>query len=149
MKTTLFLVLVGGSFVICSCQQQTPPPTPEETPVAPSVEVAAPIVVTPVKSAANVSGGIAPESIVGTDIQLWCREGWSSEAQEVYTFNTANIGVEANSNAQVTYTKTGPKTATLSGGGKVYNLTFTSKTKGTVSGAKNKYDISRFIIEQY
>lgn len=143
MKTTLFLVLAGISFALCNCQQQqTQTPTSVETSTAP-------IVVTPMKSNADISGGIAPESIVGTDIELWCREGWSSEANEVYTFKTVNTGVEINDNTTVTYTKTGPKTATLIGGGKVYKLTFTSKTKGTVSGAKDKYAVSRFIVAQY
>lgn len=135
MKTTLFLVLAGGSFALCNCQQQNEP-------VAPTTEATAPIVVTPVKTV-DMSGGLAPESIVGTYITLW-EPGASAPSYE-FDFKTVNAGFEGNEKITYTYTKTGPKTATLTGGGKVYNLTFTSSTKGKVSG--DKY-ATKFVIGQ-
>ena len=137
MKTTLSLAALGlASLALCNCQQQNEP-------VAPATETTAPIVVTPVKTV-DMSSGLAPESIAaGQIIELWAAPNKSSEASDYIDFNGVNVGTNRFPNTAVTYTKTGPKTAQISGGGQTYILTFTSSTKGKVSGAQ---DAVRFMI---
>ena len=139
MKKTIFLVLVGASFALCNCQQQTTPAT-IEAPVAPP-----PIKVTAEKNEitpVTIGGGLAPSSVKGKTIVFKFPDGTSPVECHFTSINHVRIDKKGRTVIKDIdgmdsglYTKTSSTTAEVenrgSDGGELYILTFNTPTSGT------------------
>ena len=144
MKKTIFLVLVGASFALCNCQQQTTPAT-IEAPVAPP-----PIKVTAEKNEitpVTIGGALAPSSLNGKTIvfnfsNAMIRHGNLDDfgAPSKYTSAPKSISIGGKNK----YSKTGSNTAKIELDDPMayvgYDLKFTSANSGTATHTTSSGD---------